>query len=334
MAVQLDTTGLLPGQRVAALEAVLDTTDAPVRFRYDRPLDQVSSWMASWQLGGRTVLQSRGSALRGTRGPREVAASGAALLAVCCSTRGRMRGLRDREELSAREGEVVLFDMTEPHALEWPDGYDTFGVALTHDELGLPPAVLRRAVRTPERSPVRPLLTRHLVRTFRALPALDGTAAGAVLDETTVDLVRTLLLSAAGAPGPAAEALHAALPLRVEQYVLQHLGDPDLTAARIAAAHHVSLRALYYAWASRDRGSLAGWIAEQRLARAARELSGTRDAVAAVARRCGFRDATHFSRRFRAHHGVSPREWRLLTNPAAVGSGAGSAPPRGPSRAR
>jgi AraC-like DNA-binding protein len=34
--------------------------------------------------------------------------------------------------------------------------------------------------------------------------------------------------------------------------------------------------------------------------------------IAAVARRWGFADATHFARRFRDAYGLSPREWRQL----------------------
>jgi AraC-like DNA-binding protein len=48
-------------------------------------------------------------------------------------------------------------------------------------------------------------------------------------------------------------------------------------------------------------------------ARCAFDLSGRQapsTTVAAIARRWGFADPTHFSRVFRAAYGMSPREWR------------------------
>ena len=67
----------------------------------------------------------------------------------------------------------------------------------------------------------------------------------------------------------------------------------------------------------------AQWVLRRRLARAREQLVDPDLAgvgVAAVARRCGFRDASHFSRRFREEYGVTPREWRA-SRPARPGPG-------------
>ncbi|MFI9202868.1 AraC family transcriptional regulator [Streptomyces sp. NPDC053048] len=42
--------------------------------------------------------------------------------------------------------------------------------------------------------------------------------------------------------------------------------------------------------------------------------------VSAVAARCGFTSPSHFTRRFRAAYGVTPREWRRLRIQDAVSS--------------
>ena len=99
---------------------------------------------------------------------------------------------------------------------------------------------------------------------------------------------------------------------RVTTYVQQHLRDPDLTPEGIAAAHNMSVRQIYKAFAAAGT-SLEQWIIDQRLEAARIELrtpAGRRRAVAATARACGFRDASHFSRRFRAAYGLSPRYWQ------------------------
>lgn len=56
--------------------------------------------------------------------------------------------------------------------------------------------------------------------------------------------------------------------------------------------------------------SPAAWLMERRLAEAHRLLTTTRDSVAVIAARVGFGDPFHFSRRFRARFGASPRQVR------------------------
>jgi AraC-like DNA-binding protein len=56
--------------------------------------------------------------------------------------------------------------------------------------------------------------------------------------------------------------------------------------------------------------SPAAWLMERRLAEAHRLLTTTRDSVADIAARVGFGDPFHFSRRFRARYGASPRQVR------------------------
>ena len=61
--------------------------------------------------------------------------------------------------------------------------------------------------------------------------------------------------------------------------------------------------------------SLEQPLIEQRLERARAELltpAGRRRPIAVTARACGFRDPSHFSRRFRGAYGLSPREWQHL----------------------
>jgi AraC-like DNA-binding protein len=128
----------------------------------------------------------------------------------------------------------------------------------------------------------------------------------------TRDLLRALVASAGA---EAAEVLEETLPVRIERWIIEHLGEPSLSAERIASAHFLSTRQLYYVWAERNGEPLAGWIMSQRLERAARVLAATGRydaAIAAVARRCGFADPAHFTRRFRERYGVTPRDWRAL----------------------
>lgn len=102
------------------------------------------------------------------------------------------------------------------------------------------------------------------------------------------------------------------LRMRVDQFVDEHLGEPDLTPAVVAEAHHLSLRSLQQLFAATG-DSPAAWIRRRRLERCARDLAnpGLRHQhVHTIAARWGFTGQAHFSRLFRATYGMSPVEYR------------------------
>src|SRR5271168_542237 len=89
---------------------------------------------------------------------------------------------------------------------------------------------------------------------------------------------------------------------------------PDLTAARIAAKHHISVRHLYNILA-RSGISLGDWVRAHRLEECRHDLAKPEAksvTIAFIAQRWGFADATNFGRAFKAAYGLSPREWRDL----------------------
>ena len=104
-----------------------------------------------------------------------------------------------------------------------------------------------------------------------------------------------------------------ALLTTVQAFIQRRLGDPGLSPAMIAAAHHISLRSLHQLF--HDEGlTVAGWIRRRRLEYCRQELSDPALAarpVAAIAARWGFSSAGDFSRAFRAVHGLPPAEYRM-----------------------
>lgn len=109
--------------------------------------------------------------------------------------------------------------------------------------------------------------------------------------------------------GTAAQAAHRA---RVMRYIAAHYREPDLSPAAIATACHISLRYLHRLFASGEF-SVGEWIMEKRLLEARRlleESGGAFRTIAEIAYHCGFEDASHFSRRFRARFSVAPKDVR------------------------
>ncbi len=135
-------------------------------------------------------------------------------------------------------------------------------------------------------------------------------AGGANLGETIVDVVRSIFLRQDESTGTY---LHADVLLpQVTTYVYRHLGDPDLTPARIAAAHFISVRSLHRLWEPRGV-SISGWIRELRLGRCRRDLADpalAHESIGTIASRWGMRNPAHFSRMYRAAYGCSPRDHR------------------------
>ena len=300
-------------ERCRAMARFRDSQATPMRFGFGAPPEYMETRAACWDLGGLQVTGARGAAMRGIRGEREIRGTRTPLVAVTFSARGVITGTRGDEDYIQQPGELLLLDLTEPFAISWPNGFSAFTIQIPHAELGLADDVISRGVRNPQASPMYELVRSHVARVCTALPSIDDDPAARVLGDVTRDLVRALLATSGALPRQAPSAPEESLPLRIELYIREHLGDPALTARQIAAAHFISVRQLYYLWSGRDC-TLAEWIMSERLAAASRELAAPDRAVpiTAVARRWGFTDAGHFSRRFKDKYDVTPRRWRQL----------------------
>jgi AraC-like DNA-binding protein len=111
------------------------------------------------------------------------------------------------------------------------------------------------------------------------------------------------------------------LAARIEAFIGGQLSDPDLSPAKLAAAHHVSVRCLHRVFQAKGT-SVSATIRRGRLERCRRDLIGTDDPIHRIALRWGFRRAADFSRAFRAMYAVTPREYRqrnALGRPVAAG---------------
>jgi AraC-like DNA-binding protein len=108
------------------------------------------------------------------------------------------------------------------------------------------------------------------------------------------------------------EARRHALLTTVQSFIQQHLGDPELSPAAIASAHHLSLRSLHQLF-NGEGLTVAGWTRQRRMDGCRRDLADPGLAarpIAAIAARWGFSSAADFSRAFRAAHGMPPSEYR------------------------
>jgi AraC-like DNA-binding protein len=98
---------------------------------------------------------------------------------------------------------------------------------------------------------------------------------------------------------------------RIEQYIDQQLGNPDLAPQMIADACGLSVRYLHKLFSSTPH-SLGEWIRLRRLEAVNRGLHdpGCHLSIGELAMRWGFSDQAQFTRSFRRHFGCTAREVR------------------------
>ncbi|GAA3550991.1 helix-turn-helix domain-containing protein [Microlunatus spumicola] len=311
MAVLLDTDLLPARERAEALHAAYE--DQQPRRRVVLGTAAVRHRVEQVGLGPRShVLRTGGTPLQILRTAHQVRADAPEHLAIGLRRHGRGLLSVAGDEADLPTGHLNCVDMTRPYRLAHTTDHAHDVLILPNDEAGVSVDLVRAAAPVLRRSPVYDLVRHHVAALFDAVRPLPPDLRAAAGQATTA-LVR-LLLATAAAPDGQHRVLEDALGPRIALYLETHLADPDLTVERAAAAHHVSVRHLYDVWTRAGHTSTpAQWVLHRRLERA-RDLLATSDpattSIATVARRSGFRDASHFSRRFRQAYGTTPREWR------------------------
>lgn len=226
--------------------------------------------------------------------------------------------VQNGRECLLRPGEFAVYESIAPytHVFEEAVGYRF--IRFPRAALALPDRLLRDVTAVPLGSDN--LVARLAFTYFSQLAGSEelhqGVHADAVV-EPSVELLRAVLMCRHGSSLLARAPLEATLSLRITQYIREHLADPGLSAARIAAAHDISVRHLY-AVLSRSGISLGDWIRTRRLAACRRELAdpnGRLRTIAAIGRSWGFVEASHFSKVFKQAYGISPRAWRDQNHP-------------------
>ncbi|MEV5355358.1 helix-turn-helix domain-containing protein [Streptomyces sp. NPDC052693] len=308
----LDTEEVPADERVEAFRAALLSASVPSLVGMEEDGERVFARMECWRFGDLVLFASRSSGWSVSRSPRFLRLEGPPMVSLSLQAHGTGRfGQSGRRDLVA-PGELMLNDLTIPYDFAWSGSGAARSLQVPYDLLAVPPDIVRRGAGRLRASPLYDLVRDHLARVHADADALAGDPGAAALGTATVELVRALITSASGVDAHARPAAAEALLPLVLAYARAHLTEPDLTPARIAHAHNISVRALYRLCA-RAGLSLEQWIVEQRLEGARSTLlspAGRTRTVASVARAWGFTDPSHFTRRFRAAYGVTPRRLR------------------------
>jgi len=264
---------------------------------------------AAW-LGRAGVFSVQGTPQVVRRTSRAIAAAPLDPLKICIQLGGSaVIHQADREVLIA-PGQLAVYDTGRPYELRLGGRWSCAVVTVPREALHVKSAVLEAAMGRAFSATGGPgALLASL--TELALHTVDNGVSGGTrshLGEAGIELVASLLESAPHGSGSDARALREV----VLTFVRDHVHDPDLCHASVAAAHHMSPRSLHRLFEN-EAQTVSESIRSMRLEGARRELSDPgwrRSSVMVVASRWGFREQGHFTRTFRSQFGTTPAAMR------------------------
>src|SRR5258705_9450777 len=172
-----------------------------------------------------------------------------------------------------RRGDLVIYDSTSPFLISDVDGIRQHKFRIPLDRLALPADVIRRvcAVSLSPGHPITDLAATYLHR-LALRPGLFDRPGGDLVSQPSIELLRAVITTHLDAVELGKESLHATLVVRIMEYVRTHLREPDLSAGRIAAEHHISVRQLYRILAA-EGISLGDWIGARRVEECGKDLA-------------------------------------------------------------
>jgi len=299
------------------------TLDAPVRIErlHDRkPVPDFDACAEAVSLDGVKLVEYRFGAAAGSWSREDIEPARRLRLAILGATPDAT-GSWHHNQLSLDREAAALLGNTDG-CWQVPHGLHGLHVSVPRDEVEVTDTQLelfndqRRLRNNPVFARlVRPALL-ALAGHLNALANTDQPELAAIW----TSLLNLLVRSLASEDGDGTDTA-AARRVQARRYIQTHLADQSLCPNTIAAALHISRSTLYAALPSdRDGDGVAAEIRRQRLERARAMLCDTTDTrpIAQIAACVGIPNAAHFSRSFREHHGLSPRDLRSYDRRSAL----------------
>ncbi|HET6971029.1 MAG TPA: helix-turn-helix domain-containing protein [Phenylobacterium sp.] len=221
--------------------------------------------------------------------------------------------MQDGREVLLRPGDFTCTDSTRPCEMHYTDDFEQVVFYMPRALVTQAGGETDRltAVHMAANSPIGSIASPFLRQVAAEIHNVQPSTA-ARLAETGLALVMTAFGELAGGDYDPRRWGRMALRERANQVIDARACDPDLNPAAVAAALGISLRHLQSVFRE-DGTTPSEWIWRRRLERSLRDLAAPAFATASIstiAYACGFSDVAHFSRRFKAAYGLSPRAFR------------------------
>lgn len=276
------------------------------------------------EIAGLLVVESAGEPPRSDTFQRYLRASGLECVGVQVTQSGRESFRAGGDGRSIGPAELLIWTSGRPFELASTESHRKISVIVPWGELKerLPRAGAFHHAILDSRTGLGAVLRSHVEALAGQVDRLKSEDESAIRRATVELLTAAMLCHAEAAPRLGLS--HQYL-LRLQNYIVDHLQQEQLSPASIAKAHNISERYLHLLF-SQTGTSVSDFIREQRLNRCREALTNPAYGsvcVAEIAHRWGFPAPAHFSRIFKRRFGLSPRDARSchVVQLAAVGAG-------------
>ncbi len=264
-----------------------------------------------WPLGSAILIAGRSAGVRFQRSAARIRRDQCDHFTIAAWRSGATRASSDGWRYEAGPGSVTLYSLRQPLENERSPN-EAVKLFLARDALPhTAAAALDARLRTRPllEGGIGGLLFAHLDALARALEGMSAVEAKAAA-EATLLLVRAAVARDAEEVAEARPILREAARARVIALIRRDIASARLAPERLARQAGLSRSQLYRVFEA--DGGVARAIQRERLRAIARALAepAERRTVAALAEAFGMPDASAFSRAFRRHFGVTPREYR------------------------
>lgn len=226
---------------------------------------------------------------------------------------GNSTVVQDGRDTVVSAGDCICYDSVRPYMLQFRGDFEALVLQIPRQRLvgrlGQTERMTARAVRG---SSLMGTLTVPFLRQLGNVISQLDPALARRLSSIAIDLMTAALGDLVSADERQPSWAGTALKCRAKAVIEESLQDPDLNTERVAAVLGISPRYLQSLFRE-DGETVSDCIWRRRLERARRDLADPLLAtkyVSQIAMDNGFNDFAHFSRRFRAAFGMSPREYR------------------------
>ncbi len=309
--LRISTSGLAAQHRSRHWHEAIAQAYFPLDLEFRRP-ESFGGELEEWALGDVSLSRLRSEPLRYRRLSHHLRGEREECFLVTVPVKAEVFFTQAGKEVHCPPGGLLIERSHEPYVFSHDDAADLWVLKISHQALsgrvGRPDRFcsMRFDATAGSGSLLRDMLDLLPRRLETMSPELCATVGRQLVDLVALSLKEDeRTLTAAGS------SVRAAHVLRIEAFVRDRLGDPDLDPERIAAACQISTRYLHELFRHTGR-TIAGWIRDLRLDRCRAELGDPlrRRTIAEIAYRAGFSDQAQFSRLFRARFGASPRDYR------------------------
>ncbi|MET8976888.1 helix-turn-helix domain-containing protein [Streptomyces sp. NPDC004539] len=307
-----------------SFEAAASSLFAPLRVT-----DPAPAFHASFDhttLGPTAVAHIRATGATVTRDDRTITSTDQEWVHLTLLHSGRIGVSQDGRADTLTPGDLFVCDNTRPYRIIGDGPTDMTVLCVPRTSLGHHLTAVGRhtALAVSARSGIGGLL-RH------ALAAGDDALPGQSAARTHLaDALTALLLATFADTAPERVPVATDLADRIRVYVLAHLGDPRLSAERVARRHQLSVRYLHTLFRGADL-TFTAWVRRERLLRIRRDLLDPALAgrsTAAIAARWGVLDTKHLGRALKREFGETVVD--LRRRPRETPSGEPRNPLRNP----